>query len=66
MVTLASRIVAAIIAISVGVANMKTLLDHWEYLAVAVMFAIVLAVADMNWPDHMGGGGHVLSALGIL
>ena len=25
-----------------------------QYIAVIVMFGIVLAVADMNWPSHMG------------
>jgi len=38
---------------------------YWVYLMVA-MWAIVVAVADMNWPDHMGGGGHLLTAIGIL
>jgi hypothetical protein len=45
---------------------MKLLLESWEYLAVIVMFTIVIAVADMNWPEHMGGGGHLMRALGIL
>jgi hypothetical protein len=45
---------------------MKLLLESWEYVAVIAMFAIVVAVADMNWPDHMGGGSHLLNALGIL
>ena len=38
---------------------------YWVYVMVA-MWAIVVAVADMNWPDHMGGGGHLLTAIGIL
>ena len=38
---------------------------YWVYLMVA-MWTIVGAVADMNWPDHMGGGGHLLTAIGIL
>ena len=25
-----------------------------QYIAVVVMFGILLAVADMNWPSHMG------------
>jgi len=37
---------------------------YYIYLMVA-LWAIVVAVADMNWPDHMGGGGHLLSALGL-
>ena len=37
---------------------------YWYYLMVA-MWAIVVAVADMNWPDHMGGGGHLMAALGL-
>ena len=38
---------------------------YYIYLMVA-LWAIVVAVADMNWPDHMGGGGHLLTAIGIL
>ena len=38
---------------------------YWVYLMEA-MWTIVVAVADMNWPDHMGGGGHLLTAIGIL
>ena len=34
------------------------------YLMVA-LWTIVVAVADMNWPDHMGGGSHLLRALGL-
>ena len=37
---------------------------YYIYLMVA-LWAIVVAVADMNWPDHMGGGGHLLTAIGI-
>ena len=37
---------------------------YWYYLMVA-MRAFVVAVADMNWPDHMGGGGHLLKAIGL-
>ena len=29
--------------------------DRWQIVAVIVLFAICIAVADMNWPEHMGG-----------
>ena len=38
---------------------------YWVYLMVA-MWTVVVAVADMNWPDHMGGGGHLLRAIGLI
>jgi hypothetical protein len=44
---------------------MKLLIESWEYLLLVVLFGTVIAVADMNWPDHMGGGGHLLRALGL-
>ena len=28
--------------------------DRYTYLLAAVLFVIVIAVADMNWPAHMG------------
>ena len=45
---------------------MKLLWDRWEILLMVVLFGIVVAVADMNWPEHMGGGSHLMRALGIL
>jgi len=39
--------------------------DRWTLLLFAALWAIVIAVADMNWPDHMGGGGHLMTALGF-
>ena len=29
--------------------------DRWQIVAVIVLFAVCIAVADMNWPEHMGG-----------
>jgi hypothetical protein len=40
--------------------------DIWPYLLFVVLWGVVLAVADMNWPDHMGGSGHLMSALGLF
>ena len=31
--------------------------DKWMYLIAVAMFAVLLAVADMNWPTHMGPQG---------
>ena len=45
---------------------MKLLWERWEILAVVVVWTLVVAVADMNWPEHMGGSGHLMRALGIL
>ena len=39
---------------------MKLLWERWEILAMVVVWTLVVAVADMNWPDHMGGGGHLM------
>lgn len=44
---------------------MDKISDKWCYLLFVAMWAIVVAVADMNWPDHMGGGGHLMAALGL-
>ena len=54
MVTLASRIVAATVATEDGFANMKTLLNRWEWLVYVACFAVVLAVADMNLDKALG------------
>ena len=41
--------------------------DRWQVVAMLVMFGVCIAVADMNWPDHMGGDqGALLRALGNL
>ena len=45
---------------------MNRISDKWAYLIFVALFGIVLAVADMNWPDHMGGSGHLMSALGLF
>ena len=37
----------------------------WTWLLFVALWAIVIAVADMNWPNHMGGSGHLLAALGL-
>ena len=44
---------------------MDKISDKWCYLLFVAVWAIVVAVADMNWPDHMGGGGHLMAALGL-
>ena len=28
--------------------------NRWAYVLFAAMFVVVIAVADMNWPAHMG------------
>ena len=50
----------------------------WYSLLMAAIFVVLIAVADMNWPQHMGdrgaltnwivayGRGALMSALGII
>ena len=38
----------------------------WYGLLLAALFVTVLAVADMNWPAHMGEQGALLKAIGVL
>ena len=33
---------------------MNRISDKWAYLIFVVIFGTVVAVADMNWPSHMG------------
>ena len=40
--------------------------EKWAYLLFVALWAVVIAVADMNWPNHMGGSGHLMSAFGLL
>jgi hypothetical protein len=41
---------------------MSRISDKWAILMFVVIWAIVVAVADMNWPSHMGPS-HVLANL---
>ena len=42
--------------------------DRMAMIAFVVIWTIVIAVADMNWPDHMGGSsdGIVNSILNLI
>ena len=40
--------------------------DKWVYLLFVVLWTVVIAVADMNWPGHMGDRGALLEVLNIL
>ena len=41
--------------------------DRLAWVAFVVMFGIVIAVADMNWPSHMGEQGALMDTLwGLL
>ena len=40
--------------------------DKWAILIFVVLWATVIAVADMNWPTHMGDRGALLEFLNIL
>ena len=50
-----------------GVGTMlNRIADKWVYLLFGVLWIIVIAVADMNWPTHMGDRGALLEVLNIL
>ena len=36
---------------------MKLLFSNWPVLAFLVIVVTMMAVADMNWPGHMGDRG---------
>jgi hypothetical protein len=38
---------------------------YLPYIIFVVVWAVVVAVADMNGTDHMGGPNHLLIALGL-
>ena len=42
--------------------------DRMTMVVFVVLWTIVIAVADMNWPDHMGGSsdGIVNSILNLI
>ena len=40
--------------------------DKWVYLLFVALWTVVIAVADMNWPGHMGDRGALLDFLNIL
>ena len=40
--------------------------DKWAILIVVALWAVVIAVADMNWPQHMGPQNALIEALGNL
>ena len=50
-----------------GVGTMlKHISDKWAILLFVVLWTTVIAVADMNWPTHMGDRGVLLEVLNIL
>ena len=36
---------------------MNRISDKWAWLLFVVLWGTVIAVADMNWPNHMGPQG---------
>jgi len=40
--------------------------DKWAVVLFVVIWATVIAVADMNWPQHMGPQNALIEALGNL
>ena len=45
---------------------LNSISSKWVYLLFAVLWITVIAVADMNWPTHMGDRGVLLEVLNIL
>ena len=42
----------------------RNMIHHWPLVAFMVIVVTMMAVADMNWPAHMGGtSGSVISDL---
>ena len=47
--------------------SMERISDKWAILLFVVIWAAVIAVADMNWPSHMGEQGALMDTLwGLL
>jgi hypothetical protein len=40
--------------------------DKWAIMIVAALWVAVIAVADMNWPQHMGPQNALIEAIGNL
>jgi len=40
---------------------MKLLFSNWPVMAFLVIVVTMMAVADMNWPTHMGDRGGLMS-----
>jgi len=40
--------------------------DKWAIMMMVALWAVVIAVADMNWPSHMGPQNALIEALGSL
>ena len=45
---------------------LNSISSKWVYLLFGVLWIVVIAVADMNWPTHMGDRGALLEVLNIL
>ena len=50
----------------IGGIMLNSISSKWVYLLFGVLWIIVIAVADMNWPTHMGDRGALLEVLNIL
>ena len=37
--------------------------DKWVILLMVVLWTVVIAVADMNWPSHMGDQNVLVDAI---
>ena len=44
---------------------MSRISNKWMYLLFVVMVGVLVAVADMNWPSHMGPSGVLVGLLGL-
>jgi hypothetical protein len=46
--------------------SMERISDKWAILLFVVIWAAVIAVADMNWPSHMGPSNVLIDGLASL
>ena len=44
----------------------KRISSKWVIMIMVALWAVVIAVADMNWPQHMGPQNALIEALGNL
>ena len=38
----------------------RNMIHHWPLVVFMAIVVTMMAVADMNWPGHMGGGSVIL------
>ena len=44
----------------------KRISSKWVIMIMVTLWGVVIAVADMNWPQHMGPQNALIEAIGNL